>query len=171
MSLPLTLLAAGLALGSTSALADDDVTANHINGVRLDVHANFGGYGSLGAGFRVEVPLLKNGMLNEVDDELALSVGADAFFYSDFFPDRYNGGVYVIPSAVLQWNFYIGESWSVFPEAGIAFYVGDSRYLRRETSFYAAPAFGLGFRYHFNDRNALLVRVATPTGFQVGVTF
>lgn len=172
MSLFRLFLAAGVALTSTAALAQDgEYSANHIGDLRLDVHANFGGYGSLGAGFRLDIPLLSEGMLTNVDDELALSFGADAFFYNDFFPDRYDGGIYVIPSAVLQWNFYIGDSWSVFPEAGIAFYIGDGNDLRRDASVYAAPAFGLGARYHFNDRNALLLRIATPTGFQIGITF
>ena len=166
------ILTLGLLVASTAAAADDTgYSENRINDIRLDIHASFGGYGSLGAGFRLDIPLIGDGVLDNVDDELALSFGADAFFYNGIFPDRYSGGIYVVPSVVVQWNFYFGKSWSVFPEAGIAFYVGDGQQMRRDSSFYAAPAFGLGFRYHFSARNALLVRVATPTGIQIGVTF
>jgi hypothetical protein len=155
-----------------SAVADEGpgLSSNHIEGARLDAHANFGGYVSLGAGMRVDLPLVRSGLLAGADDELALSAGADVFF-TDFYDDYYDGGPYVIPSVVLQWNFYFAPQWSVFPEAGIAFYVGDEDYLPRGSSVYATYALGLGARYHFSDRNALLVRIATPTGLQVGATF
>lgn len=164
----------GLLLAGETAQAQDRLAAsnssNHIGGARFDVHANLGGYGSFGAGFRVDLPLLREGFIQNTDDEFALSIGADGFFVS-FYDDYYDGGPYVIPSIVAQWNFYIGDQWSVFPEAGLSIWIGDSDYLRRGRGFYAAPNFALGARYHFTQRNAVLVRLGTPTGFQLGLTF
>lgn len=161
------LLAPGLAFAVEGGHPTSD---NHIEGVRLDAHINFGGYASWGAGFRVDVPIVRNGLIASVDDELAISPGADVFFWHAYH-DYYDGGPYLIPSVVLQWNFYVGPDWSIFPEAGLAMYVGDSHYLRGGAGFYLAPDFGFGARYHFSPRNAFLMRLSTPTGFQLGITF
>lgn len=165
-------LVIALALGAAgTASAQQSTSANHIKGVRADIHADFGGYGSIGAGFRIDIPLVPNGFLNNVDDEFALSLGSEIFFY-DFFPDYYDGDLYLVPVAVVQWNFYIHPRWSLFPEAGLAFYVGPGNSdLRNGRQFYAAPAFSVGARYHFTARNSLLLRASTPAGFQVGITF
>ncbi len=164
-------VAATLTLGVAAPASAQDHSSNHIQGVRPEIHVNFGGYGSAGAGFRVDIPLAPHGFLNNVDDEFALSLGLDAFFY-DFFPGYYDGGLYLTPIAVAQWNFYIHPKWSVFPEAGLAFYVGPGNSdLRNGRRYYVTPAFSVGARYHFSSRNALLLRASTPTGFQVGITF
>lgn len=163
-----TLLGPGAALAQSPQPSSN--ASNHIGGARVDVHANLGGYGSFGAGFRVDIPLLREGFIQNTDDELALSVGLDGYFVN-FYRDYYDGGAYLIPSVLAQWNFYIGDQWSVFPEAGLSLWVGDADYLRRGRGFYAAPNFGIGARYHFSQRNAVLVRINTPTGFQLGLTF
>lgn len=166
-------LAVGLLLAGP-ALAQDPQSSsnstNHIGGVRVDVHADLGGYGSFGAGFRLDVPILREGFIQNTDDELAISLGLDGYFLS-FYHDYYDGGPYLIPSVVLQWNFYIGDDWSVFPEAGLSLWVGDPDYLRHGNGLYAAPNLGIGVRYHFSRRNALLARISTPTGLQLGLTF
>jgi hypothetical protein len=152
------------------ATAASPTSANHIDGVRLDVHADVGGYASLGAGFRVDIPLVGSGLIVGVDDELALSPGLDMFFLN-IYRNYYDGAPYAIPNCVLQWNFYLGPVWSLFPEAGVAFYVGDGQSLPRGLPLYAALDVGLGARYHFSRRNALLARLSTPSGLQLGVTF
>lgn len=143
---------------------------HHISGVRFDVHADLGGYASVGAGFRADIPIMREGLLTNADDELAISLGVDAFF-ANFYHDYYDGGPYFAPVAVAQWNFYLGPEWSIFPEAGVAFYIGDEDYLPRGLPVYATLALGFGARYHFTERNALLMRVSRPAGLQVGVTF
>jgi hypothetical protein len=157
-----------LALGQSWA----SPSGHAIDGVRFDIHGNAGGYGSLGAGFRADIPIVRDGLIASADDELALSPGIDLFL-QDFYYGYYDyaGGPYVIPSVVLQWNFYLGADWSIFPEAGVAFYVGDGDYLRHGHGVYPVLDLGFGVRYHFSDRNALLVRISTPTGLQLGVTF
>lgn len=163
--LALTLAAPGL------AWAGENYPDNHIHGVRPEVHANFGGYGSIGAGFRIDIPLVPNGWLNNLDDEFALSVGGEVFFY-DIAKNYYDGDLYLVPVVVAQWNLYIHRKWSVFPEAGLAFYIGPGQSgLRNGRQFYATPAISFGARYHFAYRNALLLRISTPAGIQVGITF
>lgn len=163
-----TLLLTGLASAQDTQPASN--SSNHIAGARFDVHADLGGYGSFGAGFRVDVPILREGFIQNTDDELAISLGLDGYFVS-FYHDYYDGGPYLIPSVVLQWNFYVGNDWSLFPEAGLSLWVGDSDYLRHGNGLYAAPNLGFGARYHFSRRNALLARISTPTGLQLGITF
>lgn len=167
LALMSALLAPGIASAKTAAKVD---SANHISGVRFDLHADLGGYVSFGAGFRADLPLIHSGLLARTDDELALSIGVDAYF-ANFYHQYYSGGPYVIPSAVLQWNFYLGPNWSVFPELGVALYVGNGDDLPRGLPVYAALDVGVGVRYHFSNRNALLFRVNRPTGLQIGVTF
>ncbi len=166
---PLALVAA-LAVAGVSEAGERPLPPNHIEGVRIDLHADLGGYGSFGMGFRLDIPVVPGGLINGVEDELAISPGLDVFF-QNFYPHYYDGGPYFIPGVVMQWNFYLGQHWSVFPEAGIAFYAGNRYELRRNTAFYPVANFGVGARYHINPRVALLLRVSTPTGLQFGVTF
>jgi hypothetical protein len=145
---------------------------NQIEGVRLDVHADFGSYGAFGAGLRADIPIVPNGIIDGVmNDEIAFSPGVEVFFL-EYYGDRYVGGPYFMPLAMLQWNFYIGDDWSVFPEAGIALYAGNADYLPRgHGGVYAAFATGIGARYHFSPRNSVLLRASWPAGLQVGLTF
>ncbi len=163
-----------LALAAAPACAEDEVHLgddhNQIDGVRMDVHADIGNYGAFGVGLRADIPILANGIVEGVNDELAFSPGVEVFFVN-YWHDRYDGGPYVLPLAMLQWNFYLGADWSVFPEAGLAVFIGDGDYLPRGHGVYAAFATGLGVRYHFNTRNALLLRASWPAGLQAGLTF
>lgn len=170
-SLPILCALAALFSPTLARAADDtSLSSHHINGVRFDLHADVGGYASVGAGFRADIPILRNGLLAGADDELAISPGIDVYF-ANLYHDYYNGGPYLVPSVVAQWNFYLGEAWSVFPEAGIALYVGDGDALPRGLPVYATLDLGLGARYHLNARNALLLRISRPTGIQLGLTF
>lgn len=169
-------------LSATPAFADDSHSGpdhNQIDGVRFDVHVNLDQYSMFGAGGRVEFAIVPDGFIRgKVRDELALSFGADLFFTPTYLgASGYYGGAYVIPIGVAQWNFYLGEHWSVFPELGVALHVGFERDGWKDKHgnaygwLYAAPAIGVGARYHFTSRVALLMRISTPGGVQVGVTF
>ncbi|MDP2313707.1 MAG: hypothetical protein Q8P41_12425 [Pseudomonadota bacterium] len=152
---------------------------NQIQGVRVDLHGNVHRYGVFGAGGRVEFALVPDGFIGgNVRDELALSLGADAFFAPLYFGDNYyDGGAWVVPIGAVQWNFYLGDRWSVFPEVGVALHVGfrqDEWYDKQGRGYawlYAEPDLGIGARYHFTSRVALLMRLSTPGGLQVGVVF
>ncbi len=152
-------------LGATSG-------PNRFSNVRGEVHLDFSWYGAFGAGGRVEFPLAPNGILDSVDDEIALSLGGEFFFY-------YGPGYYAVtPIAAVQWNFFLNEHISIFPEVGVVIFLGNGPGYYgldgRNPGVFgvsAAPYIGFGFRYHFSARNALLLRVSWPAGFQVGITF
>ena len=143
-----------------------------IDGARVDVHLDLGWYQAFGLGFRVDIPIVDS-IIDEVDDELALSPGAELFFW-DF--DR--TFVSLWPVIALQWNFYLSEKWSVFPELGLSLFIGDDRYYAygrgprgRGVGAHIWPFLGVGGRYHWNDRNSLIMRINWPAGLQIGITF
>jgi hypothetical protein len=166
-----SLVAAALLVPSVAGAATSRGSSpNQIDNVRLDLHADVGGYASFGAGFRVDIPIVRSGLIATANDELAISPGVDVFF-ANFNEHYYSGGPYLVPNIVLQWNFYLNERWSIFPEAGLAFYVGDGDELPRGRATYAALDLGFGARYHWAANRAFLMRVSSPTGLQLGVTF
>lgn len=177
MSLRSTLAVIGILVPAASAFAIEPIDGDHegfvhnqIDGVRIDVHADLGNYGGFGVGIRGDIPIVSNGIIEGINDEIAISPGVEVFFVNAY-PGAYNGGPYVMPVAMLQWNFYVTDRWSVFPEAGVAMYVGDNDYLPGNSGVYATAATAFGARYHFNNRNALLLRAGWPAGLQVGMTF
>ena len=155
----LTLVLGGAALALPQAAS----AQSHGDSVRFDVHLDVGWYRFLAAGFRVDIPIVAEGLITSADDELAITLGADLgfFYHSEAF------GAY--PVLAFQWNFYLSEKWSIFPELGVAFIFGPRG--DRPWDTFAAPYAGFGVRWHFTDRNALLMRVTWPTGFQIGITF
>lgn len=155
-----------LSLGFAALAAPAPAAAQtHTDSVRFDVHLDFGWYSFVAAGFRVDIPIVAEGLISSVDDELAITLGADV----GWFYHKGDSGFGVYPVLAFQWNFYLSEKWSIFPELGVAFLFGPNR--NRYWGTFAAPHGGFGVRYHFNDRNALLMRVTWPGGFQVGLTF
>jgi hypothetical protein len=174
------LLSIGL-LTAAPALAHDDghhgPDHNQIKGMRLDLHGNIDRYSPFGAGGRLEFAIVPDGFLRgNVHDELALSFGADGFFGPrDLGWNGYDGGAYLIPIGAVQWNFYLGDRWSIFPEVGVAVHVGldhdgwDDPHGHTHTWLYPEADLGFGARYHFTPHVALLMRISTPGGLQVGV--
>jgi hypothetical protein len=137
-----------------------------IDSVRWDAHLSLGWYSNVGAGFRADIPAVKGGLVNGVADDLSISVGAELLYFTE----RNYDGFGIWPLVAAQWNFYVHENWSVFPELGIAFWFGPDRDHYWGNGF-AAPFLGVGGRYHFSARNALLVRINWPAGLQVGINF
>lgn len=187
---PTALVAAlGLLLvcASLTAPARAQSSRDHrIHGVRIDAHGDLAYYGGIGAGFRVDIPIVPRGFLrsSHVQDELALSPGLDLFFFAF---DRYcwndgagnrvcsdRAGFGIWPVVTAQWNLYLTRAWSVFPELGVAFIINDDNYRGvrdRHSNFYAVPAASIGARWHFSRRNSLLFRLNYPAGAQIGLTF
>ncbi len=168
-----SLVAAFLSTSASAAEPVDEPHAeiehNRIHGVRMDAHVNLGTYGGVGVGVRGDIPIVPEGFIDGIDDELAISPGADVYLFNSY--TRYSSGAYVIPVVMAQWNFYLNDQWSLFPEAGLAMFIGNAAYLPGNRGLYLTVATGAGARYHFNDRNALLMRASWPTGLQVGMTF
>jgi hypothetical protein len=148
------------------ASAQDDY---RISGVRPEVHFSLGGHGDLGAGFRLDIPIVPDGFLRNNRDDFALSPGMDIQFYDLGHDDDDGDRVLLIPQLAAQWNIYFPRAaWSIFPEAGVAVVVGD---WAGNDNVHADPLFAFGARKHFNSRTALLLRAGWPTGFQIGVAF
>lgn len=176
------LISSGILLSASGAEAQRG-RGRMIQGVRPEVHLDFGWHGAFGVGFRVDIPIVPDGFIDGVDDEFALSPGAEFFFFSYYNNHGvrghyyYDEGLAVWPLLAAQWNFYLNEDWSIFPELGIAmiFYTHTHRVsdFGDETHSHIAfdPFFGFGARWHFNARNALLMRLSWPAGFQIGITF
>jgi hypothetical protein len=154
-----------LAMPRAASAAGDLPDSPHYHGVRFDLHLDFGWYNDAGAGFRVELPVLTRGPLTTLDNDLAVSLGAELLYFYE--PGFTGWGVF--PIGALQWNFYLNQKWSVFPELGLAFLIGPDR--DRYWRSVAAPFLGVGARYHFSQSNSLLLRVNWPAGLQVGIVF
>lgn len=159
-------------IGSASNAAAQ-TSANHISGVRPEVHVGLGGHGDLGAGFRVDIPIVPDGFISGADDEFALSPGLDIQFVN-FNHHENDDDVLFIPQLAAQWNFYFPRGWSIFPELGAAFVIG-SRHRggshHRGDDFHIDALVAFGARYHFSARNALVMRLGFPSGFQIGISF
>lgn len=152
---------------------------NQIQGVRGELHGSLDSYSVIGVGGRAEFAIVPNGVIpGNVRDEIALSIGGELFVAPiDFGGYYYSEGLYLVPIAAAQWNFYLGERWSIFPELGVAIRVdpGQDGWTdnngRDHGWIYSQLDAGFGARYHFDDRVALLLRLSTPAGLQVGLTF
>jgi hypothetical protein len=103
---------------------------------------------------------VKDGLLTSARDDLAISPGVDLLFD--------DGNVWVGVPIALQWNFYINQVWSVFPELGLALLFGEHH---RKNDVAVDFLLAVGGRYHFSSRNALVLRIGWPIGLQFGVTF
>ncbi|MEM1416008.1 MAG: hypothetical protein AAGH15_13965 [Myxococcota bacterium] len=155
-----------------------------IQGLRPDVHVSLG-YGDFGVGFRLDIPVMQPGPLRNartrVADELAVSVGLDLMFV-DFDDEvcRNAAGdlvdcddldVGVWPTAVVQWNVYLNERWSLLSELGLALLIGETRSDRPGDDFDIEPVINVGARLHSRGRLGLLLRAGYPTALQVGMIF
>jgi hypothetical protein len=141
-----------------------------IDGVRPEVHLGIGWHGEIGVGARADIPLAPRGFIDGVDDEFALSPGAELYFDTD------GGGSDIAIAGVLaaQWNFYVSPEWSAFPEAGLALIFRDrdrGPFRDDELDVDLLPHVGAGARWHWSRRNALVMRLCWPFGLQIGLTF
>jgi hypothetical protein len=189
-------------LGSVSTGAQEDVAGRSARGplqyaFEIEPHLvagtappGFGQGSGIGAGLRGGVVILRNGLIPNVNDSLALGFGLDYGHYhgnwslSSGWRDQclhyevaptgtqmctdatLNGGTYTylyIP-VVVQWNFGLARGSSVFVEPGVDIY-----YLR-DHGFNAVPAGYLGGRIRLSDRVALTLRLGYPT-LSIGASF
>jgi len=106
-----------------------------------------------GAGFRGTFVLSDSGFIRSVNDTVGLGVGFD-----------WTRGTTWVP-IVLQWNFWVGEHWSVFAEPGAALrWREDYQKLHGDFTLYG------GARWLFAPRTSLTMRVGYPA-FALGLSF
>jgi hypothetical protein len=141
--------------------------------VELDVHGLFAYWGlplalgrystvGFGPGVRASFNILKNGFLPDINDSVAIGVGADLLFDID------NSVRFVVP-VVLQWNFWVTQHWSVFGEPGVAISFPMSAPQGAEP-VYLSPALFVGVHYNFNDHVTFVARLGYPMS-TIGVSF
>ncbi len=137
---------------------------------------DFGPYGTFGfgGGARFSIPLCKNCFVRKINNNVAISFGADFVSYpfgnaAFVFTDLY------LPVA-MQWNFFLSKKWSVGGEVGFAPVIGvfyDYNYCAGPgcQNWWVYPDAGVVARYHFNDKVSLTMRLGFPEFFNVGVSF
>lgn len=137
-----------------------------------------------GLGMRATIDIVPDGFIAKINDSVGLGFGVDFVRYET--PDPRGECTRFVPGpngtrvcvevdggglrrdrvffpVVMQWNFWLTRSWSVFGEPGLYAYVGDK--------FGVRPfALYLGGRYHFTDQVALALRIGYPT-LSVGASF
>ena len=157
----------------------------HVLAGLLDPPGLGGGTG-LGLGFRGAFEIVPDGFLPKLNDSVAIGFGLDYLRYDGWQgprgtcqrfvsgpsgvpicveASRSHGDVsYFYLPAVMQWNFWLHRTWSVFGEPGIAMYFEDGNLSLSPFVLY------LGGRYHFSDSITLTLRVGYPT-LSLGVSF
>jgi hypothetical protein len=194
-------LATFLAVGTLCAQSRADSTirtpGDHPDYVvDIEPKGNFGFFGfwgnslGFGAGVRFSIPFMKNGFIPKINNNVAISFGADWLHYTGGCGYYYNaygtcgGADYLFFPVALQWNFYVAKQWSVFGEPGLAIYhsfyddycgpPGTPDYNRCEASqpnhTYIWPVFEVGGRWHATEKIALTLRLGWPT-VDFGVSF
>ncbi len=130
-----------------------------------------------GFGVRMNIPLMHNGPISSINNNIAIGFGADVAFWEyehwrngawcgdrDRFGDGDCDGYTLWFPVVFQWNFYFTDIISVFGEVGLT-----GQYESWDNDFYDDD-FDLNFvgqgggRFQFNETVGLMVRVGWPYG-------
>lgn len=105
----------------------------------------------VGPGLRATIPLMHNGPISKLNNNIAIGFGLDVPFY--------NGGVAFDIPVVFQWNFYFTKIISVAGEAGLlsSVWTGNGN-----TRFNMFPIIQGAGRFQWG-RFGVLVRVGYPS--------
>lgn len=162
--------------------------------IDIEPKGNFGAFGfwgglGFGAGVRFSIPVVKNGFIPKINNNVAISFGVDWLHYSYggcyYLYQGSCGADYLFFPVALQWNFYVAKQWSVFAEPGIAIYhafyddycagfvspqAQDACRNGLPSRTYVTPVFAVGGRWHASEKIALTLRLGYPT-VDFGVSF
>ncbi len=136
------------------------------------------GFFGFGGGVRISMPICKNCFVPRINNNVAISFGADFIFYPLGDAARVFGFTpsYLALPVALQWNFFVHKKWSVAGEPGFTplfgvFYnYGNCAGGCNNWGIY--PTLSAVGRYHFSDKIALTMRIGTPPEFfNIGVSF
>lgn len=108
-----------------------------------------------GPGFRGTFELVDNGFIRKINNTVGLGFGFDWIAF-----ESKHQALWV--PIVMQWNFWLSRSFSVFGEPGFGMWLGNAKGLR--------PAVYGGARFHFSDKIALTARVGFPA-MSLGASF
>lgn len=163
----------GLLLSATvPALASEWITeqpGEHLNQMETELHGVLG-TNALGGGIRIGLPVISQGFVPSLNNNVMLSLGVD---FLNWPSSDYAVTGMVIP-IMLQWNFFLTRRWSLFGEGGVAVQDWFSRRANGDDqTLFIWPGLAAGARFYFNDGQypALLLRVGYPSGLSVGIGF
>lgn len=177
----LALTVVGLLLAVPTASADIRRPGDHVHyGVDLEPHlvlqwAQEEGYDEgFGLGLRASIVLVDNGPVPSINNTLALGVGGDLTFFDGNCGSFDCDAIQFWLPVVAQWNFYLSESFALFPELGLGF-----QYINRDNATFCTagrgglvcddddldvePVFWLGGRYIVNDAVGFTFRIGYPS--------
>ncbi len=83
--------------------------------VRIDLMVNAGFFGTLhtGIGAWFSFPVLEDGMIGSLNDELSIEVGSYLQFHNSYFTCA-NRWLRVTPVGGVKWTWYLTRAWSLF---------------------------------------------------------
>lgn len=159
----LALATLGVAFPSTASATNLIRRPGAHNAYRFEVepHLNIYGFGGrgradVGPGVRFSIPFMHNGPIRTINNNLAISFGADAYFPP--------GGFGLAFPVAGQWNFYFTEIISVLGEVGVVINAGNFG-----TFNPLDPYIQGGGRFQFG-KVGVLVRIGYPS-LSVGANF
>jgi hypothetical protein len=175
-------------LSDAPARADDTIKrpGDHPSySVEIEPHfllgwSDFYGGTGWGVGARFGIPIVSNGFIPTINNNVAVSFGVDIVHYDGCWWNNFGNcsANYFDFPVTLQWNFFVAQHWSVFGEPGLFVYHGfladcpgpGVTCNGRPSDTGVRPAFYVGGRYHFNNTTALTMRLGYPT-FSLGFSF
>jgi hypothetical protein len=174
-----------LVVAAPSARADDTIKhpGDHPTyNVEVEPHLLLGwdnvySAGGVGLGARFSIPIVDNGFVEEINDSVAISFGADLVYYGSCWYHGDCTATYLDFPVAMQWNFYVARRWSVFGEPGLLIYHGFVSDCPNNGNCPGSPhvtglepAIYVGGRYHMSEKAALTMRIGFPA-FSFGVSF
>jgi hypothetical protein len=139
----------------------------------------------IGIGLRASFPIIDNGPVKTINNNLALGIGFDWSHWDDECPggpdfDDCDGNDFWIP-LVVQWNFFFTDLISAFPELGIGLeyetwdrdygpFCRGNDYCDDDGDIDIELVLWLGVRFHLAREVALTVRLGTPS-ILIGASF
>jgi hypothetical protein len=125
-------------------------------------HLQTGSAPGFGGGARVAIELIDNGPIPSINNTMALGFGFD---WAHFERGGRCRGIdcedtsvdHLYFPVVIQWNFWLSESWSVFGEPGLAYRYSPQTEDRLDTFVLSG-----GGRWHFSERATATLRIGYP---------
>jgi hypothetical protein len=128
---------------------------------RVDAHAALSWEADVGAGLRIDVPILARVTAESARDEVAISFGADVTFINVDSTER----LIAWPTIMGQWTLGVNKRFSLYPEIGLVAQVQGPDF----KGIY--PNVGFGGRLQLYKMLGLGARLGWPMAASIGLTF
>lgn len=124
-----------------------------------------GGFNNFGLALWFAIPVLDDGLLPDVNDQLNVEVGLVAGLYRDLVYWDPTGQNYwtLAVSGGLRWDFHVTQAWVPFALLKIAVNFGFDKIV--------LPGGGIGVLYRLTDDWRLRLELGYPLGISAGLTF